>query len=552
MKYFLSFFIFCNTLLVAQKNYLTLQPNYHHWADRLEIMSGRLHQELHTSVKPYNRQAYSDFLDSVRYALKSRTDSATYAYLRNETWDCHGDSSVYGKPVLRYFFRQKPDVYSVHTDHFDLHVNPVLYFTGGKELNKEAISLNSRGAEVRGTIDGKVGFYTFFTDNQALLPDYVRAYQSQTKAVPGEGFNKLFKTRGVDFISARGYIHLNITKHIDMQFGHDRHFVGNGYRSLIVSDFASPYTFLKLNTQIWKLRYTNLFAEMTANYTGADGLYPKKYMAMHHLSVNIGKHLNIGIFESVMLRGRSKDSLKAGQFDIAYLNPIIFYRSIEQQIGSFDNAILGMDWKLNFLRRFSCYGQVVLDEFVLKEIRARSGWWANKQGLQAGLKYMNVAGIKNLDIQGELNYVRPYMYAHKDYYRNFTHFNQELAHPLGANFTEWIGILRYQPHYRVQCTGKVFLMTKGLDEIDSLNWGGDIRKDYTQIEQQYNNRMAQGLRTQTQLLSLQVSYMLFHNCFVDVFATMRRRNAPVPAFTQNNPIAGLSLRWNIAPRLHEF
>ena len=49
-----------------------------------------------------------------------------------------------------------------------------------------------------------------------------------------------------------------------MQLGHDRNFIGNGYRSLILADYSTPYFFLKLNTRIWKFNYQNLFAELTA------------------------------------------------------------------------------------------------------------------------------------------------------------------------------------------------------------------------------------------------------------------------------------------------
>lgn len=548
MRIFLAI-LFSSGLAIAQQNYLPLQPQYYHWADRYEVLSGSFSPTFHSTVKPFKRQAYSDFLDSTNG--NSKTDSLYRDYLRRETWECNNDSTNTRKPFLKFAFARKSDFYSVNTENFDLHVNPVVYFSGGQEKDFGALSINSRGLELRGTIDKKVGFYTFFTDNQALLPSYVSDYRFQNLVVPGEGYNKIFKTRGVDFISARGYIHFGVTKHIEVQFGHDRHFIGNGYRSLILSDFANSYNFLKLNTRVWKFNYTNIFAEMVADYTSRDELYPKKYMAFHHLSLNIGKHVNIGVFESVALRGRSKDSTKFGQFDIGYLNPVIFYRSIEQQIGSFDNAMLGIDWKVNFLKHFSWYGQIVLDEFLLNELKARNGWWANKQGLQTGLKYFDVAGIKNLDMQGEMNYVRPYMYAHKNYYTSFTHYNQAIAHPLGANFTELIGIVRYQPHWRIQTTAKAFLIQTGLDTAGS-NWGSNIHLDYATREQEYGNKTGQGVSADIKMVSFQLSYMLFHNCFLEGYVLMRDRTAAVPALDQKTVAFGGSLRWNIAPRLQEF
>ena len=99
----------------------------------------------------------------------------------------------------------------------------------------------------------------------------------------------------------------------------------------------------KLNTKIWKFNLTNLWSQMTADviYNGrrpTDGRYPQKWFSHHRLGINIGKNLNIGVFESVM----------ANQFDWNYLNPVIFYRWIEHQLGTPDKVMLGFDGKWNF------------------------------------------------------------------------------------------------------------------------------------------------------------------------------------------------------------
>lgn len=130
-----------------------------------------------------------------------------------------------------------------------------------------------------------------------------------------------------------------------MQFGHDRHFVGNGYRSLILSDFSSNYTFLKINTKVWRFNYTNLYAQLVGDVFYRNEKLPKKFLAFHHLSLNLTKNINIGMFESVVF-GRA-DVSGNNTFDINYLNPIIFYRSAEIQMGSQDNALLGADFKIN-------------------------------------------------------------------------------------------------------------------------------------------------------------------------------------------------------------
>ena len=69
-----------------------------------------------------------------------------------------------------------------------------------------------------------------------------------------------------DYFDARGYITFNATKYIDIQFGYDKNFIGNGYRSLFLSDCGNSYLFLKLNTRIWKFNYQNLFMELMPQF----------------------------------------------------------------------------------------------------------------------------------------------------------------------------------------------------------------------------------------------------------------------------------------------
>jgi hypothetical protein len=70
---------------------------------------------------------------------------------------------------------------------------------------------------------------------------------------------------------------------------------------------------------------------------------------------------------------------RQNQFEFGYLNPVIFYRSAEQQNGSADNALAGLDIKANVARKFQFYGQLMLDELKISELRKQ--WWANKFGL---------------------------------------------------------------------------------------------------------------------------------------------------------------------------
>jgi len=277
--------------------------------------------------------------------------------------------------------------------------------------------------------------------------------------------------------------------------------------------------------------------------------YPEKFMVFHHASINIGKKFNLGLFESVVFS--PKDSTNNNTFDPSYLNPVIFYRAIEQQYGSSDNALLGMDFKWNALKGISLYGQVMLDEFVLDEITAGNGWWANKFALQGGIKYIDAFGVSNLDLQAETNIVRPYTYSHTTQYGSYSNYRQSLAHPLGANFNELIGIIRYQPIPRLNLIAKTMYAKVGRDS-QGENWGSDILKPSQTREQEYNNTIGQGQRNTILMLTMTASYMLKHNLFLDANQIIRQSQCDLPFYNNNTSITSVALRWNIPQRLYDF
>lgn len=551
--------LFAPLAAVAQSTYIPLNEDYYHWVDRYEIKSGAIMPQLFTGVKPYKRSAVVEYVDSLTSMgiFTSAADEFNREYLTNDSWEwarVHTNESR--RPILKHFYRRKSDFYSVSTEDFDLHVNPVLYIGAGKDSRRrEMLYVNTRGVELRGMVDRKVGFYTYLTDNQAMLPSYVSEWKATTGVVPHEGFWKSYKEgQAVDFLHARGYISFEATKSINVQFGHDRFFIGNGYRSLIFSDFAPPALFLKGNVKVWKLNYLFLLNQMTANNNARDGSglftgYPSKFVALHHVSLNIGKKLNVGIFESVIFS--PDDSVGTDHFRLEYLNPIIFYRAIEQQNGSTDNVLLGFDFKWNALRNFSLYGQFLLDEFVINNIREGNGWWANKFGVQLGGKYVDAFGIANLDLQGEINVIRPFTYSHHTIFGSYSSYKQPIAHALGANLKELAGIARFQPTPRLNLTGKLVFTEVGRDTT-GVNWGSNILKDYTTREQEYNNTIGQGVSNDILFGSFTASWQVRHNLFVDGTVVVRQSKSPVAAYTNNTSITSLALRWNIAQRLYDF
>jgi hypothetical protein len=560
--------------------YVPLDPNTYRLIDRYAIKYGPDSlQDPHTSARPYTRSAAAHLGERLLASPggSSAADQFNAQYLAKDNWMFSplGDSlNQSQRPFLKYLYRNQTDIYSVQAKDFSFRLNPVLLLQAGKDggdNSRDGLrSVNTRGVAFEGLIDQRLGFYGFLTDNQEAVPGWVyqrtlRDSNPGSPVAPHEGYTKLFKDKAdqYDFFTARGGITYAATKHINVQFAHDRNFIGNGYRSLILSDYSAPYFFLKLNTRVWKFNYQNIFAELNArrSISGLDSLFPKKYLALHHLSLDVTNNFNIGVFESEVSGGRGRG------LELQYLNPIIFYRAIEQNVGSTDNALLGLDFKWNIKHRAQLYGQLVLDEFKLSEITGGKGWWANKQAIQLGGKYLDVAGISNLDLQLEFNYIRPFTYQHENEYTNYQHYQQPLAHPMGANLSEVLGVLSYQPLPRLNLVAKIFYTVQGVDSLRSTatafnNYGSNVLLSYNTrvpgngIDTDHGHRTGQGDKNRLLHFDFTATYQPKLNLFVD--ATLIARNQKLDRPTYYGAVSGtevyasLALRWNIAQRLHEF
>jgi hypothetical protein len=554
----LIFFLlpFC---VFSQTTYLPQGDKANILLERLEIKAQNDSVLNFSKTKYFNRSKYAingvkSYLQQRDIASLSKVDAYNLQrlYLNNTEWLTVEEREQYKsrKPVWKNFYTSPANLYEVHVKDFDLVINPVVQYTLSKESdNDQSLFLNTRGLSVRGRIANKIGFAAYLTDNQERDPAYVQQWISDRKAVPGAGFYKSFKDPGgVDYFDARGYFTFNVTKYIDVAFGYDRNFIGNGHRSLFLSDFGNSNLFLKLNTRIWKFNYQNLFMEVqNADARIGDKLIGKKYTVMHHLDINVTKWLNIGLFEGVVF-GREN------RFDLSYLNPIIFYRSIEQQNGSQDNAVVGLDAKANIAKRFQVYGQLLLDEFKLSEIKANRGWWANKFGIQMGAKYIDAFGIKNLDLQLEHNRVRPFTYSHRDSVANYTHYNQPLAHPLMANFKEFIGIARYQPAPKWMIQAKAIFYQQGRD-TGSVSYGSNIFLPHVPPYRtsDYGFSIGSGWKTNVMYGSLLLSYEWKENLFFELFGVVRKQDTKTaPITSQNSTIVSFGVRWNMHRREFDF
>ncbi|WGD35437.1 energy transducer TonB [Olleya sp. YS] len=465
----------------------------------------------HTASKPYMYEDVSNYYDFSAENDALKKDTQTWA--GRKLWNEHL-VQLQGKD---YWFT----------------IDPIFDLQLGKDTDADFGSTynNTRGLYVQGGLGRKLSFSASVYENQGRFAQYFNQYAESLKAfgpdpaiIPGRGIAKRFKEDAYDYPVAEAYLSYSPTKFMNIQFGHGKQFIGDGYRSLLQSDVASPYPFLKLNTKFWKIKYTNTWTWLkdVRDEATVDKAFRTKYIANHYLSWNVSKRFNLGLFESVVWENTNDRG-----FDINYLNPLIFFRAIEFETGQgAGNAILGASAKYKYSDNVNVYGQFILDEFSLSDVTGGDKSWKNKFGFQLGAKWYDAFKVKNLMLQAEYNQVRPYTYSHNTIVLNYAHNNQPMAHLWGANFRELVLIGRYQKD-RWFGEAKVITGVRGFDVNDGTDnffYGGDIFGDERDRPSDTGITIGQGIKTTSVNASAQLGYLVNPASNLKAFINVSYRN----------------------------
>lgn len=508
------------------------------------------------------------------------SNERTYSAFYNKYIDTNSSVHSSIKPIYK---NEAPEVDSIIYD-LNYNTNSNLIRASGnsiiREKNKSFLSLSAIGnagltmekstgfsnstTQLAAGIQLKAAFKKKWTAEFAYLwdfseyPSHIDALINTKNISPGFGYTN--NDRGA---FAQGNITFTADENFTFQLGYGKNFIGDGYRSLLLSDNANSYPYFKVTANIWKLKYMALYTNYF-DINGSNGNfnnYYHKLSTVHYLSYNATKWLNIGFFESIIWQSQDDEFYRG--YDINYLNPVIFLRPSEYSQGSADNALLGASIKARIKKKNILYSQVILDEFLLKELQAGNGWWANKYGIQVGLKSYDFAWVKNLTLQLEYNMVRPFTYSY--YYQptnvstlqNYAHFNAPLAHPLGANFNEiMVGLTYTKKRWIFEA---ISTMAKiGLD-TNTNSVGQDVYTPYnnrldpnTGERIDYGYETTGGLTTDIINSTLKVSYLLVpeSRMFIEVGITNRMYKNKYA--DQSNNMFFIGLRTAITNRYSDF
>lgn len=533
----------------AQQSQIPLE---HEYLNRLERYLSDPEVKFHTSVKPYLE---SEVLKAIPESAWKEMGIAAY----NENFTPYQDSI--GKVVLSKgkegftFGARRGDLLQFQKDKFYLGINPIVDFSAGYDIKaKEAYIGSQYGAHLNGHIGKKVSFgfaYRGLTENNA---EYIRNLAASKGVMPGFG-KVTWDGNTLNTNDFNGYISITPAKYFNIQAGYGKHFWGDGYRSLFISDYAPSYPYVAMHANFWRIKYSYLFNVMKdGSMATAENNFKfnTKYSVLHMVSVDIAKWFEFGFFEGVVWE--HGDSSGTRGVELNYLNPVVFFRPVEFAVGSPDNITLGINMKFKPTKNFNIYTQFLLDDLDIKFARLGKGFYRNKFALQAGIKTFDLFKIPMLDLQLEGNLVRPYVFAHKSPAQNYTHMNMPLAHPLGANFLEFLAILRYEKNsfYGI---AKLQYAKQGRDYGDAHNGSNIYRSDYDiapNLDFAFNNKFLQGEKTNILNAEIRAGYRLNPRTNLSAELIINYRNLSSDIQKESNAFIGVGIKSNLFNRYKDF
>ena len=328
-------------------------------------------------------------------------------------------------------------------------ISPILDFSLGKDkkdTNERRLFQNTRGVFVEGDLLKNFSFSTSFYENQARFTRYESAYYSeigelypnqstgqyntQNAVVPGSARTKPFKTDGFDYAYAIGNLVYKPTKWLILSAGNTSHFVGDGYRSVLLSDNGVPSPFFRISAQISKKWQFNTMRTRLINLmrkpvsTTVEAYYETKGYSSNYFTFQPNDKWSISLFEGIVWS--KGDSITSKKVNPLFYNPVPFVAEFalsKQEI----NSVLGLNVSFVLNERNRFYGQLAIGNLNSKKAAMQLGWRA-----------YNYFGLKDLMLQLEFNSVTNGMYQSENIRLNYSQYNLPMAHIKGNSFHEFI------------------------------------------------------------------------------------------------------------------
>ena len=479
--------LFSVQLSMAQSTYL---PNSYQLYQKFNADIYSTKSAFHTSLRPF-------LIDSLI--------QHTYDSVMNVGVSSDRKSWLERKIFNEHLFDVKKPDYTFYGD-------VILDLQAGRDFTaKYNTNLNTRGYQFGGTIGTKFSFYASAFEDQAKFPGYYSTLVNENQFIPGQAYLRNYHgipKNTADWSYVTAILSYNITKKLNVTLGEDKMFIGDGYRSLLLSDYAANMPLLRLTANIGKhVQYMAAWAyieDIKEKKFDTFGSNRRKWAFFHYLDWNVSNRVSFGFFNAVISPEADATGNRRG-FDLNFINPIVFASSLGPSRQPKDNTLIGFTGKYKILDKTALYAQLLLDRFKASDFFSGNNA-NNTNGVQVGIRGADLLEVKRFNYIFEFNTVKPYTYQNTNSISSYAFYGDPLAHPYGANFREILGILNYS-FGRIDLQGQLNYAKYGLDATTVINNGKIVTKPFVPADNT-TTTIGQGISTNLYYAEGTVSFLI--------------------------------------------
>jgi len=429
--------------LFAQIDLVPADHTVYKFLKRMQVR-GALVQQFNTAFLPYDRETVGYFLKNVsdnREILSRSENAALQRYLVEFSYETGLDEynriSLIGDgvtglfdPRQKYLYRYEDEtaVISAH-----LMVAGEYQYRDIETIADNNTSLWQIGGGVSGTLGGWFGFSLnavngYVAGSRELGRQNIEVERTYKIEEPDSRF--------YDFTS--GHIRA-ANEWGSVTIGRERLIGGNGpHRSaLFFSDYAPKIDYIGIN-----LNYKRFFFDFFHGWILSDEEFefiddnirvrslPDKYISFHRFGAYFfNARLQLAISEMIIYGDRG--------IEIAYLNPFLFFKSVEHSLRDRDKAMIALDMQVRPVRGIELYGDLLIDDLAFDKLG--TNWFGNQFAFRlGGIATPVFAGIRNAALFLDYVRIQPYVYTHRIPMNSYEHGGFPIGNPLGPNSDSWM------------------------------------------------------------------------------------------------------------------
>ncbi len=494
----------------------------------IDSKSGELSSTEKGLLKKFRNEFYDDKSDSMN----------TYQMLRGTTGFSSNSSDLLSDKIKYiYVFRKKDANFYLNLLGRYIHGQNFLPETNNTELFD--IGFRFRGtffeklgyslSVIKGGIKGSTGFAAIVDPRMKYNFKYVENIENISNYDFTEGYLRYF-TRPAEDMS------------LAIQLGREKIKFGYGYQSKFVLSGDHPLLdFLKIDFNYGIFSFTSWHASTVGEFDPVRSLNYTKYIATNRFKLSFKNLFDFGLGESIVYSGRG--------IDLAYLNPLAFYKFAEMSLQDRDNGMLWFDLETHFVKNLEFQATFYMDDDPFGNLQNLSNY-INKTGYKLAAFWYTPFSISDLSLIFEYTRIRPYVYSHSNPKNTYTAWGQILGDQIGPNSDEIFLRLAYNASPWLRFTFDFQHIRHGDNIYDSFgnlifNAGGDVFVAHRDGIDPVNIKFLDGVRINTNIFTFGMRYELIRQVFLDfVFKQIIQKNASLD-ISNNSAYGYLRLMFEI-------